>query len=161
MSRIKFTNQPVIFPRLRTAKLASPNGAKFGMTRKNKDGSPRCHQGIDLAIENGYRCYAVEKSTVVGISVSEVGYGKTITLKLDTNNILNGLYAFYAHLSRIDVEIGDKLDAGDRIGLTGSSGNAKGMNDIENGSHLHFELREVQQCGKGLKGRIDPYNYIF
>lgn len=47
----------------------------------------------------------------------------------------NEMYTLYAHLSKIDVEVGDEVEAGDQIGEVGQSG-------VATGSHLHFELRQ-------------------
>jgi hypothetical protein len=44
------------------------------------------------------------------------------------------MYTLYAHLSRIDVQAGDVVKAGDVIGEVGQSG-------VATGSHLHFEVR--------------------
>ena len=46
----------------------------------------------------------------------------------------NEMYTLYAHLSKIDVEVGDEIEAGDQIGEVGQSG-------VATGSHLHFEVR--------------------
>ena len=46
----------------------------------------------------------------------------------------NEMYTLYAHLSRIDVEVGDEVKVGDQIGEVGQSG-------VATGSHLHFEVR--------------------
>lgn len=158
----KFSYNPIANPKLRTAGLKSVKGAMFGMTRTNKNGTPRAHQGIDLASDIGKRCYAVENATVVGIAMGKDGYGFTITLKLDCpeKKELHNKFAFYAHLKLIDVTVGQKVSAGYCIGLTGDTGNAKGMTTIEKGGHLHFELRNKQICGKGLAGRFDPLPYI-
>jgi murein DD-endopeptidase MepM/ murein hydrolase activator NlpD len=40
----------------------------------------------------------------------------------------------YAHLSTVEVKVGDRVAAGARLGLVGSSG-------ISSGPHLHFEVR--------------------
>jgi hypothetical protein len=44
------------------------------------------------------------------------------------------MYTLYAHLSKINVEVGDEVKTGDNIGEVGQSGAATG-------SHLHFEIR--------------------
>lgn len=145
---------------LRSAGLASSNSAKFGMVRKNKDGSPRAHQGVDLAIPIGFRCYAVDDATVFETNNSDTGgYGKWVILKL-FNSPDDCRYVFYAHLDVIHVHTGQKVKAGDVIGLTGHSGNARGMTSIARGGHLHFETRKIARPGKGLEGRTDPLRFF-
>ena len=157
---IKFTHNPLKTCVLRTHGLASKKGAMFGMTRRNPDGSPRAHQGIDLATPEGYRLYAVEDGQVVDISKELTGYGFTITIRITAKNSFYGFYAFYSHCDRIDVKVGQQVKAGEQIGLSGDTGNAKGMTTIEKGGHLHFELRTHAVLGKGLKGRKDPLQHI-
>lgn len=159
---MKFTHNPLKNCKLRTAGLRSIAGAMFGMTRKNPNGSPRAHQGIDLATDEGYRLYAVENGQVVGTAMGNNGYGFTVTIKLNCpeKKDLHGRFAFYAHLDRIDVKPGQVVKAGDQIGLSGDTGNAKDMDTIAEGGHLHFELRFKQVCGLGLVDRIDPLPYI-
>jgi murein DD-endopeptidase MepM/ murein hydrolase activator NlpD len=159
---MKFTHNPLKTCKLRTAGLYSVKGAMFGLTRKNKDGSIRAHQGIDLATDEGYRLYAVENSEVVAISKGSNGYGFTVTLKLNCigKPELHNKFAFYAHCDRIDVQVGDHVKAGDQIALSGDTGNAKGMTTVSKGGHLHFELRTKQVCGLGLKNRLDPLPFI-
>jgi len=154
---MKFTHQPMKTCKLRTVGLASVQGAKFGMTRNN---GTRAHQGVDLATDEGYRLYAVENGEIVGINKGSNGYGYTVTLKMETENRLNGLFAFYAHCDRIDVSIGQKVKAGQQIALSGDTGNASGMSTEDKGGHLHFEVRERAVCGLGLKYRIDPLPFI-
>jgi len=156
MSQIKFTHQPVKYPILRTAGLASVRGATFGMVRNN---GTRPHQGVDLAINLNHRIYAVENGTVVSTNRQEV-HGQTLVIQLETNNELNGLFAFYSHLNRVDVKVGDKVKAGQIVGLTGNTGNAIRMTTIATGAHLHFELRTKAVAGLGLGNRIDPLPFI-
>jgi murein DD-endopeptidase MepM/ murein hydrolase activator NlpD len=159
----KFTHQPIIFPAedklvLRTAVLPSVKGAMFGMTRTYANGKPKPHQGIDLEVPPGEPVFAVENGVIVDSRVSK-DYGKILCLSV-TEGTLKGKFFFYAHLNGVNVKIGDRVKAGDRIGLTGSTGNASAMTTIKKGSHLHFEARTVMQAGLGLAGRYDPLPYI-
>lgn len=149
---------PLAVCKLRTAGLASVNSAKFGMVRKNADGTLRAHQGIDLQADKGTLAYAIADGVIVGVNLGLDGYGYTATLKFEHEG--STLFAFYAHLSEIAVKVGETVNAGQWIGKTGSTGNAKGMETIAKGSHLHLEIRTKQNCGLGLSGRIDPLYFV-
>lgn len=159
---MKFTFNPLKTCKLRTAGLYSVKGATFGMVRKNNDGTPRAHQGVDLATDENYRLYAVEDGEIVGVNKGKDGYGFTITLKINkpSETALHNKFAFYAHCDRIDVSVGQKVKAGTQIALSGDTGNAKGMTTVSKGGHLHFELRDKAVCGLGLKNRFDPLPFI-
>jgi len=158
----KFTFNPLKTCKLRTAGLYSVKGATFGMVRKNNDGTPRAHQGIDLATDESYRLYAVEDSKVIDIDKGLSGYGWTVTLQLNCphKKELHNKFAFYAHLDRVDVVEGTIINAGHVVGLSGDTGNAKGMSTVSKGGHLHFELRDKAFCGLGLKNRFDPLPFV-
>lgn len=142
---------------LRWAGLASKKSATFGLVRIGANGKPRPHQGVDIAVPNGYRCYAVDDGTVIRTNPEGLGdYGKTILIKLDNRSE----YVFYAHLSGIKVKPGQKVKAGDVIGLTGSTGNARTMKTMDTGSHLHFEVRIQKDVGLGLSGRLNPLDFF-
>lgn len=155
MSVYKFPERPMRSCRLRTSGLSSSKAATFGLVRRNPDGSRRAHQGVDLAQDNGYRVYAVDNGVVSDIRRGLNGYGMTITLEIN-----KALYAFYAHLSDVKVSVGDIVSAGTCIGITGSTGNAKGMIDEAHGGHLHFEVRTQESVGLGLVGRVDPLSFF-
>lgn len=156
---MKFQVNPLKRIQLRTYGLSSVEAAKFGMTR---NGGKRAHQGIDLATDEGFKVYAVENGTIVSTAFGSNGYGYTVTLKVDNskNKQLYKLFIFYAHLDRIDVRVGQIVKAGDILGLSGDTGNAKGMTTIERGGHLHLEVRTKQVLGLGLEGRIDPLPFL-
>ena len=55
--------------------------------------------------------------------------------EMDRQNLTGGFaYVLYAHMSRVDVELGDLLQGGDSLGATGNHG-------CSSGPHLHFEVR--------------------
>ena len=157
----KFSSNPMhITMKLRTAGLASVNSARFGMVR---NGGTRAHQGIDLEVAPNFRIRAVENATVVRVERLDVGdHGLFVCIRLNCPGKpeLHNRFAFYSHLSRVDVKVNDVVKAGDILGLTGHSGNARAMRTIETGSHLHFELRTVINAGLGLQNRIDPEPFI-
>jgi murein DD-endopeptidase MepM/ murein hydrolase activator NlpD len=88
----------------------------------------RYHYGVDIDLETG-DCVAAAFDGKVRISKKSKSYGNVIVIRH-----ASGLETYYAHLSRIDVEIGDEVYAGQVIGLGGNTGRSRG-------SHLHFEVR--------------------
>lgn len=98
-------------------------GGKYG-PRKN-----RPHQGVDLPLTVGTPIYATFAGQVRVSRYSEKGYGNYVVIRHE-----NGLETFYAHLSDRKVSVGDWVNAGQVIGLGGSTGRSTGP-------HLHFEVR--------------------
>lgn len=60
----------------------------------------------------------------IGQSGGNSGYGRAILLQ----NIDSGERIHYIHLSKVNTQLGDMVNPGDKIGETGSSGNASGPN---------------------------------
>lgn len=58
----------------------------------------------------------------------------------------NGLSTRYAHMSRIRVRQGDRIDTGDVVGEVGSSGRSTGP-------HLHYEVRRNGNA-------VDPLRFL-
>lgn len=130
----------------------------FGMVRRNADGTRRPHQGWDFEAVPGTPCYAIADGIIH--SVRDWGaYGLQVTLGFDFDYDDDGdrdhLFAFYAHLSQADVQTGQAIRKGEKIGLTGNSGNARSMRGAD--QHLHFELRTEPAPGLGLGGRASPW----
>lgn len=100
----------------------------FGYRIHPITGSRSFHTGIDLAAPEGTPIAAA-----YGGTVQETGYtsgrGNYILLSHSDN-----LQTLYCHLSEIQVQTGDAVDAGGTIGLVGTTG-------MSTGPHLHFELR--------------------
>ena len=88
----------------------------------------RAHLGTDFAAPTGTPARTVGDG-VVSFAGSQNGYGNVVFIKHR-----NGHETVYAHLSRINVRVGQNVGQGDTIGLVGSTGWATGP-------HLHFEFR--------------------
>jgi murein DD-endopeptidase MepM/ murein hydrolase activator NlpD len=155
---------PLLFNRIRDGN----KNNSFGWVRTNNDGTRRPHQGWDLQTPRGMHCYAVADGVVLDVNTiaTDKGYGEDVTLKFEEPVGL-ARYAFYAHLSQIFVQKGQRVSAGDPIGRVGVTGNAVHVSRSDSLSlmalpkkedHLHFELRTVAQAGGGLHGRLDPKN---
>ena len=87
----------------------------------------RSHQGVDIPLKTGDPVYATFTGKV-RMSKYYGAYGNMIVIRHE-----NGIETFYAHLSKRNVEVGDWVNAGDVIGLGGSTGRSTGP-------HLHFEI---------------------
>ena len=129
----------------------------FGMVRRNADGSRRPHQGWDFEAPAGTPCFAVADGTVEAVRRSG-DYGLQVILRFafdfDGDGDRDLLFAVYCHLSRADVAPGQAVKRGSKLGLTGNTGNAVSMKGVD--QHLHFELRDRPQPGRGLAGRFSP-----
>ena len=103
-------------------------------------GNRRFHDGLDIAANHGNSVYAYTSGRVIQAGWNG-GYG--ISILIDHGN---GLRTRYAHLSRLHVNVGQRVSTGQRIGAVGSTGNSTGP-------HLHFE---VIKNGKTQ----NPLNYL-
>lgn len=103
-----------------------PRG-KYGPRRR------RPHQGIDLPLKVGDPIYATFSGRVRISQYHRGGYGNLVIIRHD-----NGLETYYGHLSERMVEPDQWVEAGQIIGLGGSTGRSTGP-------HLHFETRYYGQ----------------
>lgn len=91
-------------------------------------GGKRRHSGVDIKNAPKTNIYAAFDGLVVQAGTFS-GYGKCITLRHS-----NGLETRYSHNSKNLVTVGDKVKAGQIIGIVGRTGRATT-------EHLHFEIR--------------------
>ncbi|MFJ6085979.1 M23 family metallopeptidase [Streptomyces sp. NPDC092369] len=106
------------------------------------------HSGQDFAVASGTDVRAAHGGTVVKAGSNGAGdgpaYGNAIVIKH-----ANGTYSQYAHLSRIDVRVGQVVATGQHIARSGNTGNSSGP-------HLHFEIRTTANYGSA----IDPVAFL-
>ncbi|MFJ1694298.1 M23 family metallopeptidase [Streptomyces sp. NPDC088252] len=107
------------------------------------------HSGQDFAVPVGTKVEAAHGGTVVKAGPNGGGdgpaYGNAVVIRHG-----NGTYSQYAHLSRIDVRIGQTVKAGQKIALSGNTGNSSGP-------HLHFEIRTTPNYGSA----INPVSFLY
>ncbi len=108
----------------------------YGLRTDPIHGGTVNHTGFDLAAAAGTEVAAAARGTVVHAGPAGT-YGNLVTLRHD-----DGFETRYAHLSEVDVKVGEVVESGAEIGKVGSTGRSTGP-------HLHFEVR---QDGKS----IDP-----
>ncbi|MFE4964085.1 transglycosylase family protein [Streptomyces sp. NPDC056660] len=101
------------------------------------------HTGVDFLAPTGTSVKAVEAGQVV-----TAGWGGSYGYQVVIRHA-DGRYTQYGHLSAISVRAGQSVSTGQRIGRSGSTGNATGP-------HLHFEVR----TGPGFGTDIDPVAYL-
>jgi murein DD-endopeptidase MepM/ murein hydrolase activator NlpD len=98
------------------------------------------HYGLDMGCWTGTPVRATKDGTVTAASWRG-SLGLTVEIAHDS-----GYSTLYAHLSSVQVRVGDQVKAGDVIALSGNSGNSTGP-------HLHYEIH--------LYGNpVDPLRYI-
>ena len=101
----------------------------------------RFHYGIDLRLSKGDTVKCVLPGVVTRAGYETGGYGRYIVV-----THAGDVETLYGHLSSALVSPGDRLEAGNPVGLGGTTGNATGP-------HLHFETR--------VKGRpVDPLTWF-
>ncbi|MFJ3761977.1 peptidoglycan DD-metalloendopeptidase family protein [Streptomyces sp. NPDC090080] len=101
------------------------------------------HTGVDFVVPTGTPVKAVGEGTVVTAGWGGA-YGNQVVIRL-----ADGHYAQYGHLSALSVSVGQTVTEGQRIGLSGATGNVTGP-------HLHFEIRTTPDYGSDL----DPVGYL-
>ena len=85
------------------------------------------HAGIDIANSNGTPILSVMDGTVIDSGPAS-GYGNWIRIKHD-----DGSMSVYGHMESLDVAVGERVTAGQKIAGMGNLG-------FSTGTHLHFEI---------------------
>jgi len=98
------------------------------------------HTGVDYAVKSGTEILAVADG-----KIEPANWGKSYGIQ--AVQTVDGGWVIYAHLSKLEVKSGDKVVKGQKIGLSGNTGNSSGP-------HLHFEMRDNIRWSAGKD--LDP-----
>lgn len=115
--------------------------SEFGNRIDPITGQRRGHTGMDLAVPTGTPIRAALPGTVTVSQYNAGGYGYYVMIDHG-----NGLSTLYGHNSKLLVRVGQTVEAGDIISLSGSTGRSTGP-------HLHFEVRVNGE-------RTNPRHYL-
>ena len=103
--------------------------SEFGKRIDPITGKRKGHTGMDLAVPTGTPIRAALGGTVTVSKYNAGGYGYYVCIDHG-----NGLVTLYGHCSQLLARVGQNVQAGDIIALSGSTGRSTGP-------HLHFEVR--------------------
>lgn len=112
--------------------------SRYGANESIRD---HTHKGIDIAAPNGTSIKAAAAGTI-SYSGWMGGYGYLVIIDHE-----NGIQTYYGHCSKLYVEVGNQVEAGDVIAAVGSTGDSTG-------NHLHFEIRKNGE-------QINPQRYLY
>lgn len=99
------------------------------------------HPGVDLRAPRGTAVYSMDKGVVVEVEKVRFGYGHSVRIAHEGT-----LSTHYAHLDKVEVESGQKIERGTEIGTVGMTGRTTGP-------HLHFEVFVGNKA-------VNPMGYI-
>lgn len=118
---------PPILPKQGTYRVSSPYGRRNDPVYRGKTAF---HDGVDLATFLGNPIYCSGDGVVVMVKYSKArtGYGNEVMIDHGF-----GYKTRYAHMHTIDVEKGQKIVRGEKIGTVGNTGKSTGP-------HLHYEV---------------------
>lgn len=102
--------------------------SSYGLRRDPFTGRAAMHKGLDFPGAMGAPIYATARGKVTFVG-RRGGYGNVVEISHG-----QGLLTRYAHMSRFEAQVGDRVEAGAVIGAIGSTGRSTGP-------HLHFEVR--------------------
>ena len=119
------------------------NYARFGLAG---------HEGVDFGLPTGSNVYACADGRVLKIQPrDDTAYGIHVCLQHRVDG--SEYRTIYAHLSRVLVALHQSVRAGERIALSGDTGNSTAP-------HLHLTLKLIGAENPGYGNRLDPLPYL-
>ena len=129
-----------------------------------KDGSGEKHNGIDIGVPIGTPIYAIADGEVIqtwnkcnpdggkiGNMCGSRGTGNFVLYQMKQEG--STYYVYAMHMEKVEVNAGDTIVKGQRIGTSGNSGNSTGP-------HLHTEIRNTDSSGYTDENIMNPCEFI-
>jgi murein DD-endopeptidase MepM/ murein hydrolase activator NlpD len=121
---------------------ANPVGSNWtvsaGFGKEGDQFAGGTHKGIDYAVPEGTPVRAAYAGVVkVADSNDNSSYGKFVRILHE-----GGYYTIYAHLSKVEVAVEDRVQQGQLIGYSGNTGSIASGTGNSTGAHLHFEVKD-------------------
>jgi murein DD-endopeptidase MepM/ murein hydrolase activator NlpD len=101
------------------------------------------HSGVDFSLTVGNPIRSTWGGTVTFASWSDRGYGNLVIVQSGEWEM------YYGHLSGFNVDVGDSVDTGSLVGLSGNTG-------VSTGPHLHYEVRHAGAPVDPVSAPTDP-----
>ena len=102
--------------------------SQYGLRDQPTAGASTNHQGLDINANEGDPVISAAGGTVISAGY-QGGYGNCVIVDHG-----NGVQTVYAHLSTIDVSVGQSVGQGQLLGGAGHTG-------VATGDHVHYEVR--------------------
>lgn len=100
------------------------------------------HAGMDFTAPTGTPIYATGNGKIIQADRKMSGYGNIVVIDHGY-----GYTTRYAHMSKFNCKVGQKVKRGDVIGYVGNTG-------LSSGPHCHYEVRKNGEP-------VNPVNYYF
>ncbi|HJL16165.1 MAG TPA: M23 family metallopeptidase [Sandaracinaceae bacterium LLY-WYZ-13_1] len=132
-------------------------GSHYGWRTSTRTGRRTFHAGVDFLVDRGTPAYAVREGVVELVTRNTrrsryAGYGNAVVVRHPGAE----RWSFYAHLDSVDVEEGQRVAPGERLGTVGNTTNGRFPYMVP---HLHFEVRRARRDGSSpFPGRYRRHN---
>jgi murein DD-endopeptidase MepM/ murein hydrolase activator NlpD len=123
------------------APVTQPFGPTSYTAEPSYNGYSHFHTGIDYGVPMNTPIQAAGAGRVVAAGWDNTGFGNRVIIDHS-----NGTQTLYGHLDKVMARVGDTVQAGQQIGLSGTTGNSSGP-------HLHFGVQVNGQW-------VDPAPYL-
>lgn len=121
------------------------------------------HTGIDWIMPVGTPLYAMADGLVTFAGPTQPQYcflqdevNSTIAVSIGHRTSTNEVYVSrFTHMSRVDVAVGDRVTAGQQVGLSGATGCVGKAGT----PHVHLEVSRISNTNNGAPTSVDPYGW--